>query len=288
MIPNYLSRLYSENELVDNGYAVSGPDGLAQMTEEEQALLDQAHLAETNPDFDEETVVHSDYGYPYYPQTYFYADEGEDEEPTDEELEEETIKQALYDAWLGEQTRQYNAYATAQALEDLGLRMYADGEEGDEDESEDDEDEVETLKQALLEDYLYSRYYAEGEDDEEDEDDDEPQSEAEVIKQSLYDDYMTRIYAELGEDEDIVHVDETGNEVHPEVVKQALFDDYIYTNYYADVEDDADAVQDLHEGEDTDEHVDVPTNSEELSEEATKKQSSVFAIEESVDALLNI
>lgn len=288
MIPNYLSRLYSENELVDNGYAVSGPDGLAQMTEEEQALLDRAHLAETNPDFDEETVVHSDYGYPYYPQTYFYSDEGEDEEPTDEELEEETIKQALYDAWLGEQTRQYNAYATAQALEDLGLRMYAEGEEGDEDESEDDEDEVETLKQALLEDYLYSRYYAEGEDDEEDEEEDEPQSEAEVIKQSLYDDYMTRIYADLDEDEEIVHVDETGNEVHPEVVKQALFDDYIYTNYYADVEDDADAVQDLHDGEDTDEHVDVPTNTEELSEEATKKQSSVFAIEESVDALLNI
>lgn len=281
MIPNYLSRLYSENELVDNGYAVSGPDGLAQMTEEEQALLDQAHLAETNPDFDEETVVHS-----YFPQTYFYSDEGEDEEPTDEELEEETIKQALYDAWLGEQTRQYNAYATAQALEDLGLRMYADG---DEDEFEDDEDEVETLKQALLEDYLYSRYYAEGEDDEDDEDEvEEPQSEAEVIKQSLYNDYMTRIYAELGEDEDIIHVDETGNEVHPEVVKQALFDDYIYTNYYADVEDDAEAVQDLHEGEDTDEHVDVPTNSEEISEEATKKQSSVFAIEESVDALLNL
>lgn len=277
----YLSRLFSEIEDENsNGYALSGEDGLAESTPEQDYLLEQEHLAEQDPEIDPETLVHSDF-YGYQPVTYFYADDEEEDEPTEEEVIEETVKQAAWEAYLAEQTRIYNANATAQALADLGVdyRYFADAE--DEDEVEDEEDEVETLKQALLEDYLQSRYYAEQE------------------AWGMYSDYMTRLYAEneVAEDEEIIHVDEDGNEVAPEVVAQALLDDYAYSRFYAESEDEvedeateteeiADDVQDLHEDTEK-EGVDVPqTATEELKEEATKKQASIYELEERVTALL--
>ena len=302
--PYYLNRLFSE---VDNGYAVSGPDGLLEQTPEQEYTVEQQNLAELDPELDEETLVHSYYpGYGYGPQTYYYSDEDLDGEGlTEEELQEEVIKQSLYDQYMAEQTRIYNANATAQALQDLGIRMYADGEEGEDLEDEDLTDEelaeaadVETIKQSLFDAWAISRMYSDDEEDEDedyDDDDDayeEELSEAEVVKQSLYIDYMTRLYAEneLEDGEEIVHVDEFGNEVHPEVVKQALLDDYAYSRFYSDAdeetEDDAEDIQDLHEDEDLDDTVDVPTATEELAEEAVKKQSSIYALEESVDALL--
>lgn len=298
--PYYLNRLFSE---VDNGYAVSGPDGLLEQTPEQEYTVEQQNLAELDPELDEETLVHSYYpGYGYGPQTYYYSDEDLDDELTEEELQE-VIKQSLYDQFVAEQTRIYNANATAQALQDLGIRMYADGEEGEDLEDEDLTDEelaeaadVETIKQSLFDAWAISRMYADSKDDEDEDDEDdyedEELSEAEVVKQSLYIDYMTRLYAEneLEDGEEIVHVDEFGNEVHPEVVKQALLDDYAYSRFYADADEetegDAEDIQDLHADEDLDETVDVPTATEELAEEAVKKQSSIYALEESVDALL--
>lgn len=299
--PYYLNRLFSE---VDNGYAVSGPDGLLEQTPEQEYTVEQQNLAELDPELDEETLVHSYYpSYGYGHQTYYYSDEDLDDELTEEELQEEVIKQSLYDQFVAEQTRIYNANATAQALQDLGIRMYADGEEGEDLEDEDLTDEelaeaadVETIKQSLFDAWAISRMYADSEDDEDEDDEDdyedEELSEAEVVKQSLYIDYMTRLYAEneLEDGEEIVHVDEFGNEVHPEVVKQALLDDYAYSRFYADADEetegDAEDIQDLHTDEDLDDTVDVPTATEELAEEAVKKQSSIYALEESVDALL--
>lgn len=301
--PYYLNRLFSE-AAENNGYAISGPDGLLEQTPEQEYLVEQENLAELDPSLDEETLVHSYYPnyYGYQPQTYFYADDEDyvdpEDELTDEELQEEVIKESLYQDYLAGQTRQFNAYATAQALEDLGVRLYADDEEDLEDvdpEELAEEVDVETIKQSLFDAWALSRMYADDEDDEDydDEDlDDEELTEADVIKESLYDDHMSRLYADtyLEPGEEIVHVDEFGNEVHPEVVKQALLDDYAYSRFYADADEetdyDADYIQELHDGEDLDDSVDVPTANEELEGEAVKKQSSVYELEESVDALL--
>ena len=303
--PYYLNRLFSE-AAENNGYAISGPDGLLEQTPEQEYLVEQENLAELDPTLDEETLVHSYYPnyYGYQPQTYFYADDEEvypEDELTEEELQEATIKESLYQDWLAGQTRQFNAYATAQALQDLGVRFYSDDEEledepTDEELAQAEEEEiVDTIKQSLFDAWALNRMYSDDEDEEDldDEDlEDEELDEATVIKESLYDDHMSRLYAEtdLAPGEEIVHVDEFGNEVHPEVVKQALLDDYAYSRFYAEADDeteyDADYIQDLHEGEDLDDSVDVPTANEELEGEAVKKQSSVYELEESVDALL--
>ena len=303
--PYYLNRLFSE-AAENNGYAISGPDGLLEQTPEQEYLVEQENLAELDPTLDEETLVHSYHPnyYGYQPQTYFYADDEEvypEDELTEEELQEATIKESLYQDWLAGQTRQFNAYATAQALQDLGVRFYSDDEEledepTDEELAQAEEEEiVDTIKQSLFDAWALNRMYSDDEDEEDldDEDlEDEELDEATVIKESLYDDHMSRLYAEtdLAPGEEIVHVDEFGNEVHPEVVKQALLDDYAYSRFYAEADDeteyDADYIQDLHEGEDLDDSVDVPTANEELEGEAVKKQSSVYELEESVDALL--
>lgn len=304
--PYYLNRLFSE-AAENNGYAISGPDGLLEQTPEQEYLVEQENLAELDPTLDEETLVHSYYPnyYGYQPQTYFYADDEDyvdpEDELTDEELQEATIKESLYQDWLAGQTRQFNAYATAQALQDLGVRFYSDdeeleGEPTDEELAQAEEEEiVDTIKQSLFDAWALNRMYSDDEDEEDldDEDlEDEELDEATVIKESLYDDHMSRLYADtyLEPGEEIVHVDEFGNEVHPEVVKQALLDDYAYSRFYADADEeteyDADYIQDLHDGEDLDDSVDVPTANEELEGEAVKKQSSVYELEESVDALL--
>ena len=304
--PYYLNRLFSE-AAENNGYAISGPDGLLEQTPEQEYLVEQENLAELDPSLDEETLVHSYHPnyYGYQPQTYFYADDEElapEDELSEEELQEAVIKESLYQDWLAGQTRQFNAYATAQALQDLGVRFYSedeeleDGELTDEDLAQAEEEQVvDTIKQSLFDAWAISRMYADDEDEEDldDEDlEDEELDEATVIKESLYDDHMSRLYAEtdLAPGEEIVHVDEFGNEVHPEVVKQALSDDYAYSRFYAEADEetdyDADYIQELHDGEDLDDSVDVPTANEELEGEAVKKQSSVYELEESVDALL--
>lgn len=259
--PYYLSRLFADVDDNSNGYAISGEDGLAESTLEQDYLLEQEHLAEQDPEIDPETLVHSNFGYDYQPVTYFYADdeedEGEDEEPTEEEVIEETVKQAAWEAYLNEQARMYNANAVAQAMADLGIdtRTYSE--------------EPET--------YFYA--------------DNEYLDPATTVMQSLYDMEMTRLYADndVAEDEEIIHVDEDGNEVAPEVVAQALLDDYLYSRYFAEADETeelADDVQDLHDGEELD-GVDAPqTAEEELKGEATKKQASIYELEERVTALL--
>ena len=268
--PYYLSRLFADVDDVDNGYAISGEDGLAESTPEQDYLLEQEHLAEQDPEIDPETLVHSDfYGYGYQPVTYFYADdedaeetEDEEDEPTDEEIEEATVAQAAIQAYREEKMRYFNANAVAQAMEDLGIdtRSYAEYEEP--------------------ETYFYA--------------DTQYQDPAETVLQSVYWNEMNRLYSEneVADDEEIIHVDEDGNEVAPEVVAQALLDDMIYSRYFAGGEEEleteelADDVQDLHEGEELD-GVDAPqTAEEELKEEATKKQASIYELEERVTALL--